>query len=285
MNKLRSTSSSLMPKMLVPFGRRQMRVFDQVTGYPFSHKRPGVVAMLHVGRCGSTVLANLLAQNARIYWDGKLHRKAYMLYGDAMRRFDMARWTRRQFAISGSRYYGFEFKILADQYPAILGTTTRDFLHDCEEMGVTHYILLVRRNTLRHVVSHYASRNRGSWHASAADSVRRKDFTLDITDITTGSAPGRPLIDYLQEVDDMHEEARALTRAHKFLEIEYEADINDQGAQYAYNKICNFLEVAPGEAEVKNVKLNPFPLRDILRNYDEVADALRGTKFEWMTET
>jgi hypothetical protein len=238
--------------------------------------------MLHVGRCGSTVLANLLEQNPRIFWDGKLHRKAYMLYGDAVRDFDVAHWTKRQFTISGGRYYGFEFKILADQYPAIFGTTTRDVLQDCRTIGVTHYILLTRRNTLRHVVSHYASKNRGSWHASKADSVRRQQFPLTIGDITTGSAPGRPLIEYLQEVDDIHEEVRSQLQDQRFLEVEYEADIDMQGAEFAYGKVCDFLDVEPVDAKVQNVKVNPFSLKDILSNYSEVAEALQGTKFEWM---
>lgn len=282
MNQLRSRLSALMPKGMVPFGRRQMRRLDQAIGLPFAANRPGVVAMLHVGRCGSTVLANLLAQHPKIYWDGKLHRKAHMLYGPAVRDFDTADWTRRQFSISGGRYYGFEFKILQDQYPAILGTTTGDFLRDCAAIGVTHYILLVRRNTLRHVVSHYASRNRGSWHASQAGTTRRQDFDLDISDITTGSAPGRPLLAYLQEVDDAHAAVRAQLQGRNLLEIEYEADINDQGAQHAYETTCAFLDLAPTPAEVRNVKVNPFPLRDVLRNYDAVATALAGTKFDWM---
>lgn len=272
----------MMPKAAVPFGRRQMRRIDQVMGLPFSGKRPGVVAMLHVGRCGSTVLANLLAQNPGIYWDGKLHRKAYTLYGKATRDLDTAHWTRQQFTISGSRYYGFEFKILQDQYPALLGTTTPDFLNDCARIGVTHYILLIRHNTLRHVVSHYASRNRGSWHAASDGKAERRDFDLDITDITTGSAPGRSLLAYLQEVDDAHAAIRAQLQGEKLLEIDYEADIDTKGAQYAYEKTCAFLKVPPTQAKVKNAKVNPFPLRDVLRNYDEVATALQGTKFAWM---
>ena len=271
-----------MPEDWVPFGRRQMRRADQMMGLPFSGSRPGVVAMLHVGRCGSTVLANQLAQHPDLYWDGKLHRKAFMLYGDAVRDFDTARWTRRQFSISGRRWYGFEFKILQDQYSALLGTTPENFLDICDEIGVTRYILLVRRNTLRHVVSHYASRNRGSWHATTKGSVKNQDFDLDINDITTGSAPGRPLIDYLQEVDEAHAAIRARIPADKLLEIEYEADINDRGAVFAYEKTCAFLGLTPAPAEVKNVKINPFPLTDVLRNYDEVAAALTDTPFAWM---
>jgi hypothetical protein len=240
--------------------------------------------MLHVGRCGSTVLGNLLSQNPEIYWDAKLHRKAQELYGDSIKRLDYPQWTKRQFSISRARYYGFEFKILPDQYPAILGTSTKEFLDQCQLIGVTHYILLMRRNTLRHVVSHYASKNRGNWHISQTDSARLQQFTIDIDHITTGSSPGRPLIDYLQEVENTHNEVREILNDQDILEIEYENDIDAKGARFAYHKVCEFLKINPIEVEVINKRVNPFPLRDTIQNYDEITMKLKGTAFEWMLE-
>ena len=284
MPKLRSGIKRLVPRSLRPLAKRQIRLLDRLRGRIAARNRPGVVLMLHVGRCGSTVLANLLAQNPRVYWDGKLPRKAHQLYGGGIGELDHARWIQDQFAISGDRYYGFEFKILADQYPAIFGTTTAPFLADCHRIGVTHYILLTRRNTLRHVVSHYASKSRGNWHAATGATVQKKDFTLDIGDITTGRAPGRPLATYLGEVDAAHAEVRHLLSGENFLEIEYERDIDTEGAEIAYERICTFLGIAPGAVEIQNRKMNPFPLRSVLVNYDEVDRALAGTEFAWMSK-
>ena len=240
--------------------------------------------MLHVGRCGSTVLANLLDQNPEIYWDAKLHRKAHELYGDDIKSLDYAMWTKRQFLISGDKYYGFEFKILQDQYPAILGTTTRQFLEQCKLIGVTHYILLKRRNTLRHIVSNYASINRKSWHISNTDSVQLQQFTIDINEISTGSAPGRSLVEYLQEVESTHNEVKEILNDQKILEIEYESDIDKNGAEFAYKKVCEYLNIEPVEVEVKNIRANPFPMSATVRNYDEITEKLKGTNFEWMLE-
>lgn len=283
MPKFRSRISGLLPRSMLPFFKRQVRLFDRIRGLPAARNRPGVVLMLHVGRCGSTVLANLLAQNSDVYWDGKLPRKAKQLYGDSVRKLDYADWIKAQFSISGDSFYGFEFKILADQYPAVFGTTTAEFLNACREIGVTHYILLTRRNTLRHVVSHYASKSRGNWHASAGETVKKKEFTLDIDEITTGGAPGRPIAEYLQEVETAHAEVRSLLADAAFLEIEYERDIDAGGAEEAYAKICTFLDIKPGEVEIQNRKMNPFPLDSVLVNYDEVEQALSGTEFAWMT--
>ena len=107
------------PDQVVCYAIRSYRRFLQIKGYFASNKRPGVVIMLHIGRCGSTVLANMLVQNPEIYWDGKTARRAHELYGDSVKKLDIAEWFKRQFAISGARYYGFEFKMLRDQYAEI----------------------------------------------------------------------------------------------------------------------------------------------------------------------
>ncbi|WP_300064306.1 hypothetical protein [uncultured Roseobacter sp.] len=283
MSKLRSRIAQFVPRKFHPLLKRQVRRFDRLRGHSTAQARPGVILMLHVGRCGSTVLANLLAQNNRVHWDGKLPRKALQLYGDGIREIDYSKWIAEQFTISGDRFYGFEFKILPDQYPAIFGTTTVDFLKACRTMGVTHYILLTRRNTLRHVVSHYASKSRGNWHAGSGEKIQKKEFSLNINDITTGRAPGRALTNYLQEVDAAHAEVRTALTGEKFLELEYERDIDEAGAYHAYTQICTFLGVPTGDVKIRNRRMNPYPLDSVLENYDEVVQTLAGSDFAWMT--
>ena len=286
MTRWRSRISASLPKAIQPLAHRAARRFDQLWGLPRAHRRPGVVVMLHVGRCGSTVLANLLAQDPAIYWDAKLHRKAKSLYGRKLHAFDHQTWLQQQFSISGGLFYGFEFKILQDQYPAMAGLTLESFLTQCREIGVTHYILLVRRNTLRHVISHYASRNRGNWHFGAGDKAKAQaqTFELDLEDVTTGSAPGRGLLDYMREVDTAHADVRRLLDGQALLEIDYETDIDEKGAAFAYERICDFLGTPPVEVEIRNRKANPFPMRDTLTNYDALVARLEGTEFAWMLD-
>jgi hypothetical protein len=111
-----------------------------------------------------------------------------------------------------------------------------------------------------------------------------QQFNIDIDHVTTGSAPGRPLIDYLEEVENTHNAVREILSDQDVLEIEYESDIDTKGAEYAYHKVCNFLKLHPTEVEVKNKRVNPFPLKDSIQNYDEIILKLEGTAFEWMLE-
>lgn len=285
MSALRSRLARFVPRGFHPIARRGMRQIDRIRGLPRAKDRPGVVLMLHVGRCGSTVLANLLDQHPAIYWDAKLPRVAKGLYGAQLAEMDFPVWTKRQFAISGDRFYGFEFKVLEDQYPALIGLSTGEFLAACREIGVTHYILLARRNTLRHVVSHYASRNRGAWHATEAGAASRKrSFRLDPDDITTGASPGRSLVDYLAEVETKHDEVRRLLAGERLLEIEYERDVDAAGAEHAYRMTCDFLGIDLAPVDVLNVRLNPYSLSEVLDNHAEIEARLEGTEYAWMAK-
>ena len=43
-------------------------------------KRKGNIFMLHIGRVGSTVLADLLNQHSQIHWDGEFYPKQHKYY-------------------------------------------------------------------------------------------------------------------------------------------------------------------------------------------------------------
>jgi hypothetical protein len=285
MTQFRSKISAHLPKALRPYLGRLRRRVDQIRGQPRAGRRRGVVLMLHVGRCGSTVLANMLAQDPEIYWDAKLHRKAQSLYGDSLKKMNHKAWLARQFSISGDRFYGFEFKILQDHYPDMAGLNLAEFLGHCRDIGVTHYILLVRRNTLRHVISHYASRNRGKWHFDVNETSQAQRFPLDLDNITTGSGAGRPLETYMRQVDAAHAEVRDILQGEQLLEIDYETDIDEMGAGFAYEKICRFLGKTPREVTIRIRKANPFPISSTLTNYNDLVARLEGTEFAWMLKT
>jgi len=50
----------------------------------------------------------------------------------------------------------------------------------------------------------------------------------------------------------------------------------------AYRKVCEFLRIDCQTAQPSYGKVNPFELAEMVRNYEEVVDALSGTSFEWM---
>ena len=274
------------PDPLVRLAIRLYRRFLQLKGYPSSTRRPGAAVMLHIGRCGSTVLANMLDQNPHIYWDGKTARKAHELYGDAVKNLDVSSWFARQLLISGSRYYGFEFKILKDQYVAIFDKTVPEFLGMLKSIGITHYILLYRTNALNQAISHYSGLNNKVWHLSAdsENQAAKKRFPIDFEHVTTGSGKGVPLLDYLHDIENTKNEIRELLTGQNLLELEYESDILECGPMVAYEKVCKFLKIPTGDVFVKNRKVLALPPSEAVENYDDAVRALSGTDFEWMLD-
>lgn len=274
------------PDPVVRLAIRLYRRLLQLKGYPSSKRRPGAVVMLHIGRCGSTVLANMLDQNPDVYWDGKTARKAHELYGDAVKNLDISNWFETQFLISGPRYYGFEFKMLQDQYVKIFDITMPELLDIWKSIGVTHYILLYRGNLLNQAISHYSGINNKVWHISSdsGNQAAKKRFPVDFEHITTGSGKGLPLYDYLRDIENSKNEIREILKNQNLLELEYEQDILDNGPMTAYQKICDFLKIPTGDAYVKNKKVLALPPSEAVENYDEAIRALSGTEFEWMLD-
>lgn len=274
--------SRLLSKGQLNLARKSARQAALLVRRLSAHRRPGVVLMLHIGRCGSAVLANMLAQHQGIHWDGKIYR--YRAVEGIVNSSNVASWTRRQFAIAGSRYFGFEYKILPDQYSAKLGMDLLRFLGICREIEVSHYLILRRLNTLRHVISHYASIARGLWHAEPGKTVAAHSFPLDLEHITTGGSAGVPILSYLEMVDVAYDVVTEFLKNDKVLHISFERDIEASGPEVAFRKVCDFLDLPLAQVEVKDQRLNPYTMKEIVENWSEVAGVLSGTKYEWMLE-
>jgi hypothetical protein len=48
----------------------------------------------------------------------------------------------------------------------------------------------------------------------------------------------------------------------------------------AAEAIYNLLEIDPSPMRARSIKTNPYELAPIVKNYDELVQALRGTEFE-----
>ena len=147
--KLRSQIPSPSPKPWAKPARKLARTFDQVIGWLPSHWRLGSVAMFHVGRCGSTVVGNLLDQHQKIYWDGEVVYNQYSFNNCQLKPFDTKAFFRKQMLVAGSRFYGFEVKVHPEQQLAILHQTLPELVNELTELGVEQFIVLERKNYLR----------------------------------------------------------------------------------------------------------------------------------------
>ena len=50
----------------------------------------------------------------------------------------------------------------------------------------------------------------------------------------------------------------------------------------AYRSVCEFIGLEAAPVRVPYERVNPFPLQQMVTNYDTIAAALQDTVFEWM---
>jgi len=61
-------------QIIKPLATRVLRIFSD----PINRIPKRKIAMLHLGRCGSTVLGNLLSQHAALYWGEEIYSSIFM---------------------------------------------------------------------------------------------------------------------------------------------------------------------------------------------------------------
>lgn len=244
--------------------------------------REGNIAMLHAGRCGSSVVADLLNQHPEVYWAGELFELMSPIYYcmDSGRRAEElianALYRRR------TRYFGFDSKYLPEQHlrPELANQSVEGYVGLLRRLGFRHFILLGRRNHLRRAVSVAIGTKTGQWNTRGE--VRRTTARID-PDRFMSYGTEMPLLHYFRSLDETHARARNALQGQRLLELGYEADIEGD-PQVAYRKVCAWLDIAPRAVEVRLRKLNPLPLSDLVDNFEEVERTLRGTPYAWMLQ-
>lgn len=230
--------------------------------------------MFHEGRCGSSVLAGLLRQHSAIRWEGEVfggHKP-----GGAVARYFRHKYPllylRQRVARSEGSIYGFETKIRLHLWRC-LDISLEDYLHRIQKLGFSRYIVLDRKNDLRRVVSSLVSVKTRKWSASKRDKPELVQVELKLD----------KLISRLEQLQRISAELKEVLSDQALLWLTYEDHV-ELDPRIGYRKVCQFLGLPPEEATVKLKKLNPFPLSEMIENYDEVCRGLSGTDFEWMLE-
>jgi hypothetical protein len=280
--KLRSQIASTLPKPWAKRARKLARTFDQTIGWLPSHWQLGSVAMLHVGRCGSTVVGNLLDQHPKIYWDGEVVFNEYVFNNCQLKPFDTKTFFRQQMLVAGNRFYGFEVKVHPEQQLAILHQTLPELVNELPELGVEQFIVLERKNYLRRIISAILGYQTKTRHLNSKSKAKLTQTRLDLDKVAFGIVYNpKPLINCLEEIDQTYRQLESLLEDKSSLWLTYEDDILPD-PRIAYRKVCEFIQVEPMAVDILNQRTNPFPIREIVENYDELEAMLKGTKFEWM---
>jgi hypothetical protein len=236
---------------------------------------PRGLALFHWGRCGSTVLGFLLNQHPCVYWDGEalmFERKSERW----LRRLQGARGEsglddlRRLMRYALDRTYAFY------AYGPLGYSSSRELIDDLLTLGFDRFVVLERKNTLRRVVSANIGMQHKVWVLRRGKSpmLRQVELPLQFPN-------GDTLLHRIRTLQDWYAKARQALSGLPTLELTYEEQVL-QDPRVAYRLVCNFIGLEAAPVRVLFERVNPFPLQQMVTNYDAIAAALRDTEFEWM---
>jgi hypothetical protein len=255
-----------------------------LSGLVLSSQRPCNIAAFHLGRCGSRVLGDLLKQHRNIIWDGELFSPG-RLDGIASRwrllTRDRMNILRLKMTMAGRRCYGFETQ--PTQVEPIDMTLT-DYVQRLEHLGFDHFVLLERRNHLRRIVSILRGHQSSQWHLQNGSTQSKVRFKLDVDECSLDwgtDTEQRSLIAHLQRSEKVTDTLKQILSSRRHLFLTYEDDIISQ-PEIAYRRACDFAGIDYQPVNVRFKKTNPDDLSDVLTNFSEVEQTLRGTSYEWM---
>ena len=150
-----------------------------------------------------------------------------------------------------------------------------------EKLGFSHYILLDRRNRLRKIVSSViAHNNRMRYHVSSETRTKLKQVFIDINNVSI-DFDSKPLLSFLSDYDSQVSSITDMLKEKNFLSLTYEDDIQDD-PKVGYRQICDFIGLTPKDVKIELSRTNPFPVREMIENFEEVESLLKGTEYEWM---
>lgn len=245
--------------------------------------RVGNIVMFHAGRCGSSVLADMLGHHDDITWANE----PFESMKPAYRRMAGTHRARRVIADRmfrhRTKFFGFDVKYLPEQHlrAEMANKPPSEFISLFEDLGFHHFILLNRRNHLRRAVSVAIGGKTGLWNTFQP--VQQSTTVRLDPDRFVSYGKEMPLLEYFQELDRSHAAIRDLVRGHTSLELTYEAHI-EVDPRIAYRDTCRFLGLAAQEVPVRLKKMNPQPVGELIENFDEIRSVLNKTAYAWMLE-
>jgi hypothetical protein len=237
------------------------------------------IAMLHVGRCGSTVVAEMLGRHPAISWDGEV-------FEDKVRsKIGFEDVPPRQFLLNRiadtPETYGFEIKYLPSHHQRILGLDLGGLIDLTDSVGVNHYVTLHRHNYLRRVVSGVIGRERRRWHRTSDETMPDTRVRVDLNAVPFG--PRQPLLVVFEEMKQGEADLKSALSDRAVLHLTYEDDVAVDPVK-AYASVCEFIGVVPEEVRPGLDRTGTDRLESMVSNYDEIVALLSGTEYAWMLD-
>jgi hypothetical protein len=246
--------------------------------------RKGNIIMFHTARCGSTVLGDLLGRHPDIIWGREIFNANTHLYiPPDWHRNPVRKTIEWHLYRQSTPYFGFETTFMPSQQlrMGMIGMDLEQYCELLDRVGISHYIILKRENFLRRAVSAQVALESKKYH-TREDKKEASSIKLDTGNFQLGNQQ-LPLPEVFESMEKRYALLEEILKDKQVLQISYEKDILPD-TMLAFRKVCDFLKIPEAEVTSDYKRTNPFPLKQIIVNYEEVENLLKGTRFEWMLE-
>lgn len=241
------------------------------------------VAMLHTGRCGSTVLGDLMNQHPQMYWSGEPFERLMKLDKSlSIKEVDYVIKEHENKRISAIYSFATKYPTGMHLSKDCINMKIGPYIEHLKSLGYKKFILIERSNHLKRIVSIEKGRVSGLWHSSN-EVNKTKKVVIDPLKFEVGINVYLTLNEYFKQLDDDLAEVKSNLNEQEFVCINYENDINND-PKVAYKKVCDFTGIEYKSPQVKLKKTNPFPLHQLIENYEEIKEYFEGSKYAWMLD-
>ena len=232
------------------------------------------VAMLTIGRCGSLVLQKMLGQHSNMVWDGEIFN--YLSFYKYPKISSLTQFIHMHTHQKISRFYGFVTKYLPAQLSKTTNLDLAQHIALLRENNFGKFIVLHRKNYLRHLISIHVARKLKEYHLKESLTSAVK-VNIDVNDAFIG----KPLLEHFKSIDRQYEQLKNNLKNDIALYLTYEDDILEN-PRIAYKKVCTFLGVAIENPKIIFKRTNVFSCNEMLENFAEIKTILINTPYEWM---
>lgn len=241
------------------------------------------VAMLHPGRCGSTVLGKLINQHPQMYWSGEPFLRHYSDQSLALKQIEAILQQAELGRISSVYSFATKYPRGMDLSSECVDMSIGEYVDLLKSWGYRKFVFLERQNYLKRVISTEKGRQTGVWHSDKLKSGvdLSAAIELDPLHFQTGEKQYLSLQAYFAQLDREREEIYDAVGGAPLLYLSYERDI-EADPRKAYRKFCEFTGQKEQQAEVSIKKTNTATIAEALENFEAVANHLQGTAYAWM---
>lgn len=220
--------------------------------------------LVHIGRCGSTVLANMLQQVKGVQWEGEhfQYPDRHSFNGEKGFKDYVQNMSITIFAHT----FGFELKPYHLEAFSLNLSDLASFFSDW------HVVLLKRDNLLNKIVSSDISMAKRQWHVASGVNFSKSPVHLD-----TNPNSDKYLLHRFQWLES---QINLMEQTFPNAPIlVFEKDVL-MGPEEGFQKVMDFLDLKQPQVQPTLSRTNPESQKILISNYDEVCELLKGTKYE-----